>query len=109
MKTFDTVIKSEFWNRMVEIGMSLEYRVAIACSYEEVRCQLKTDHGFFEYFLSNIGVRQGCTLSPTLFGLCIDKLTELVNKVAKEENIDAPTLMDQIKLSLLHSNNVVSF
>ena len=45
-KAFDTVPKSERWNRMVEIDMPLEYRVAIARLYEQVKCQLKMDSGF---------------------------------------------------------------
>ena len=72
--------------------MSLEYQVAIAHLYEQVKCQLKMDSGFSKYFLSNMGVKQGCSLSPTLFGLCIDKL-ELVNKVAREEGFNAPKLI----------------
>ena len=76
-KAFDTISRSGLWNRMVEIGMPLEYRVAIAQLYEQVRCQLKIENGFLEHFLSNMGVKQGCLLSPTLFGLCIDKLEEV--------------------------------
>ena len=34
---------------MVEIGMSLEYRVAIAQLYEQVRYQLKIENGFVFY------------------------------------------------------------
>ena len=46
------------------------------------------------------GVKQGCPLSHTLFGLCIDKLEEVVNRVAKEEELDAPKLMQQVILLL---------
>ena len=46
--------------------------------------------GFSKHFLSNIEVKQGCQLSPTLFGLCIDKLEEVVNNVAREEGLNAP-------------------
>ena len=73
-KTFDIVSWSELWNRIVEIGMSLEYWVVIAWLYEKFRCQLKNENGFLWHFLSNMGVKQGCPLSSTLFGLCIDKL-----------------------------------
>ena len=31
-----------------------------------------------------MGVNQGCLLSPTLFGLCVDELVEVVNSVARE-------------------------
>ena len=108
-KAFDTVPRSELWNRMVEIGMPSEYRVAVARLYEEIRCQLETENGFSEYFLSNMVVKQGCSLSPTLFGLCIDKLEELVNRVAKEEKLDAPKLMHQVILLLLYADDVVLF
>lgn len=80
---------------MVEIEMPSKYRVAIARLHKEVRCQLKTNHGFSEYFLSNIGVKQECPLSPTLSGLCIDKLEELINEMAKKENLDAVKLIDK--------------
>ena len=38
--------------------------------------------------LSNMGINQGCPLSPTIFGLCIDELEEVVNSVAREEGLD---------------------
>ena len=56
-----------------------------------------------------MGVKQGCPLSPTLFGLCIDKLEELVNRVAKEEKLDAPKLMHQVILLLLYADDVLLF
>ena len=74
---------------MVEIDMPLEYRVVVACLYEQFKRQLKMDSGFSKHFLNNMGVKQGCPLSPTLFSLCIDKL-EVVNKVTREEGLNAP-------------------
>ena len=77
--------------------LALQYRVAIARLYEQVRCRLKTDNDFSEHFFSNMGVNQGCPLSP-IFGLCIDKLEEVVNRVAIEEGLDAPKLMHGMRL-----------
>ena len=48
-------------------------------------------------------------LSPTLFGLCIDKLEEVVNRVAIEDRLDAPKLMLQVILLLLYVEDVVLF
>ena len=56
----DDTGKHEFkeivWIRTVEIGMPLEYRVAIAQLYEQVRGQPKLENGFSKHFLSNMGV-----------------------------------------------------
>ena len=49
-KAFDSVPRSELWNRMVEIDMPLEYRVVVPRIYEQVKCQLKMDGGFSKYF-----------------------------------------------------------
>ena len=54
-------------------------------------------------------VKQGCTLSPTLFGLCIDKFEELVNRVPREEGLDAPKLTQRVSLFLIVVDYVIIF
>ena len=108
-KTFDIIPQSELWNRMMEIDMPLEYWVTIKRLYKQVKCRLKTEHGFSQHFLSNMEVKQGSPLSPTLFGLCIHKLEEVVNRVAREEGLDAPKLMQQVTLLHLYANYKVIF
>ena len=60
-----------------------------------------------KYFLSNMGAKLGCSFSPTLFGLCFDKLEEVMNRVAREEGLDAPKLMQQVILLLLYADDIV--
>ena len=43
------------------------------------KSKIITSDGISESFRSDIGVKQGCPLSPTLFGLYIDKLEEWLN------------------------------
>ena len=41
-KTFNIVPRSEFWNRILEIGMSLEYQVAIVCHMSKIDANLNS-------------------------------------------------------------------
>ena len=64
---------------MEELGVPIHLRAVVHRLYEEVKVKIKTSAGISESFKSNIGVKQGCPLSPTLFGLYIDKLEEWLN------------------------------
>ena len=52
--------------------------------YEEVKLKIRTSTCIYESFRSDIRVKQGFPLSPTLFGLYIDKLEEWLNSQGGE-------------------------
>ena len=64
---------------MEELEIPVHYRAAVHRLYEEVKVKIRTSSGISESFRSDIGVKQGCPLSLTLFGLYIDKLEEWLN------------------------------
>ena len=76
---FNTVPRDKLWHRMEELEIHLQYRAAIHRLYEELKVKIRTSKGISEIFRSDIGVKQGFPLSPTLFGLYIDKLEEWLN------------------------------
>ena len=59
------------------------------------------DNGFSNYFL--------ISLSLSLFGLCINKLQERVNKVAKEEGLDGLKFIEVLIFIFLYVNDVGLF
>ena len=71
-KAFNMVPRDKLWRRMEELGVPSEYMVAISRIYEKVICHVRMGEGLSDSFTSTIGVKQGCPLSLTLFGLCID-------------------------------------
>jgi hypothetical protein len=73
-KAFNTMTIDKLWNKMEELGILDGYRAAIHRLYEKVRAKIRTSEGMSKCFGSDIGFNQGCPLSPTLFGLYIDKL-----------------------------------
>ena len=64
---------------------------------------------FYWSSLCTIVIKQGCPLSPTLFGLCIDELDEMVVKFAKEEGIEEVAIENIVIMLLLYVNDIVLF
>lgn len=108
-KAFDTVPRNSLWERLVHLEVPLHLRMAIFRMYEKVACQLKGNNGLSDIFYSNMGVKQGCPLSPTLFGLCIDKLEELIQMMLQGEQPNSPQICGYTILLLLYADDVVFF
>jgi hypothetical protein len=73
-KAFDTIPRQLLWVRLANIGIHGHMLQAIKAMYEEVRVCVSTPEGLTQDFASDMGVKQGCALSPLLFGLFIDEL-----------------------------------
>lgn len=107
-KAFDTVPRTGLWQRMESIGVPLHLRIAVAHLYQRVLCQLKTHAGMSKEFSSNMGVKQGCPLSPTLFGLCIDQIEDFIPQALAEEP-DGPAIGMLTLLLLIYADDVALF
>jgi hypothetical protein len=84
-----------------------EYKTAVARIYERVKCAVRMKGQQSNFFSSDIGVKQGCPLSPTRFGLCIDELEEMMRQFATDEGIEAPVIAQATILLLIYANDVV--
>jgi len=102
-KAFDTVPRDKLWRRMEELEIPVHYRVVVHRLYEEVKVKIKTSTSISKSFRSDIGVKQGCPLSPTLFGLFIDKLEEWLNL----QGGDSVRLEEFVIKLLLYANDIV--
>jgi hypothetical protein len=61
-------------NRLKEVKVSFELRVATTRLYENIISNFRNAKGWLEEIICNIGVNQSFPLSPTLFGIYINKL-----------------------------------
>ena len=93
---------------MHALGVPLALRVGITWFYEKVLCRIKQSQGL-DIFHSNTRVKQGCPLSPTLFGICTHKLKELIYEFAAAKRIQGPKLGLWTILLLLYADDVVLF
>ena len=73
-KAFNMVPRNNPWNRLEVVNVPFELRVAAIRLYENVIANFKNNKEWLKDIKCNIGVKQGFPLSPTLFGIYIDKL-----------------------------------
>jgi hypothetical protein len=78
-------------------------RVVAIRLYENVISKFRNTEGWSEEINCNIGVKQGCPLSPTLFGIYIDKLEDCL----EEAGCVGPTLASIVIILLLYVDDIV--
>ena len=79
-KAFDLVNRKLLWHRLRSLGISGNILAAVQSMYADVPCVVQTNNGQSGRIRSTVGVKQGCPLSPTLFGLYIDALEFDINQ-----------------------------
>lgn len=86
------------WERLASLGIGGHMLRSIKNMYDGVKAKVKLTPGEltdeFEVFS---GVKQGCPLSPTIFGLFIDRFEE----VLKRQHPDIGALLGTVRVSLL--------
>ena len=85
-KAFDSLDREELWAALRRSGVGGGMLRAIQAMYANVAVCVKTAEGLSGCFQSVLGVKQGCPLSPLLFGIFMDdfesRLVETVGDVA---------------------------
>lgn len=77
-KAFDTVQRDVLWQLMLNLGIPEPFVQAIASYYKVVSCCVDLPSGLSDPVTASIGVKQGCPLSPVLFGIFIESLLRSV-------------------------------
>jgi hypothetical protein len=97
-KAFDTVPHEALFQRLRDINISETLLETIMRLYESVLGRLKLAHGLSDFIQSTIGVKRGCPLWPTLFGIYIDELESFLHDHIQDGN---GCLLHQVLISLL--------
>ena len=80
-KAYDTVFREGLWKRMIEKGVGGKLWRVVKNLYREVGSCVRLGEEKTDWFGLEVGLRQGCILSPILFSIFIDGLAEEVKKV----------------------------
>lgn len=71
-KAYDTIPRDLLWLKLQRIGVHGDFLHAMQALYATVPMGVQFADGMSSTFESLLGVKQGCPLSPTLFGIFID-------------------------------------
>ena len=73
-KAFDTVQRPLLWSVLSSLGVPDGYVRAVRSYYSVVQFQVDLPSGLTSPIPAGLGVKQGCPLSPVLFGVCIEAM-----------------------------------
>ena len=76
---FDTVNRNSLFYKLNALGISTKFISTIKAIYALTKAKVWTKAGYTNTFTTNSGVRQGCLLSPLLFTLFINDLSDFIN------------------------------
>ena len=107
-KAFDTVNRHKLWNRLNYLGIRGPMLQAIQSYYSDVSERVLTESGFSPSFSSSVGVKQGCPLSPTLFGIFIDAFEAYLLEHRPLNNWTCEIMGRRVPL-LLYADDLVLF
>ncbi len=97
-KAFDTVPRDLLWQVLEGLGINGRILECLRSMYRQDRaCLHHPEEGLTPTFLCRIAVKQGCPLSPLLFGLFIDGLEKRLNVLEG----DTPPMLGQLAIRLL--------
>ena len=86
-KAYDTVHHDLLWARLEAIGVSPRMLPAIRSLYSSGALSMRVGGTAGPSLLQQNGVRQGCPLSPTLFGIFFDGLHNHLDSVAPQTGV----------------------
>ena len=90
-QAFDRVPRDLLWLKLERAGIDGWALQAVQALYATVPFSVKTPVGFTPCFPSLMGVKQGCPLSPTLFGLYLDDFESGLRAEVGAEAAGLPT------------------
>ena len=76
-KAYDTVDRNLLLRKLQNLGINGVFYKNIAAMYMNTEYSIKLDKGTLDPIKSNLGLKQGCPLSPILFNIYIDDIKNI--------------------------------
>ena len=106
-KAFDSVDRPLLWAALLRSGIGGCMLGALQALYADVPVRVKTAEGLSSTFQSTIGVKQGCPLSPLLFGIFLDDFELHVRRTVPPTIAQLPLLCGHPVPPLLFADDML--
>ena len=101
-KAYDTVDRRKLFIRLQSLGINGIFLKNLKTMYESISYKIKLRNGYLDPITSNLGLKQGCPLSPMLFNLYIDDVKDIF-----DENCAPVTITDTKISHFLYADDLV--
>jgi hypothetical protein len=106
-QAYDRVQRELLWEKLEARGFGGEWLRAVQALYADVPMAVRTSAGISPCFQATLGLKQGCPLSPTLFGLYIDDFeADVLAAAQRGEQLDLPALGGSVVPPLLYADDM---
>ncbi len=87
-KAFDMVDRSSLWQKLPTIGIDGKILRIIRNMYQNVKSCVQQNSSYSNFFNCNIGVRQRENISPLLFSIFLNDLSEFLGLTSKGVQVE---------------------
>ncbi len=94
-KAFDSVNRTRLLDKLRTIGINDNIYFDVKTIYDNMSCAVHVNGIYTDWFAVDLGVKQGCILSPTLFSSYINHLAKAIKE------LDCGIVMENYKLNIL--------
>ena len=102
-KAYDSIWRDTLFKKLFCFGVSTNFVSLLKNIYEKTKLSVHLPRVITEFFPSNVGLKQGCNMSPILLNLFINDINEIF-----DERFCHPVTLDNIKLSnLLYADDLI--
>ena len=102
-KAYDSIWRKGLFDKLYSYGISAKFINILKSMYDKVKLSVRLQGGITDFFASNIGLKQGCNLSPILFNIFINDINDIFDSTFCQP----PTIYNVTLNNLLYADDLI--